>query len=150
MRIFVLGDGRPDMPTIINALRLGQIEVVAPSGALSKAASDEGRYRFAGWTFDAATRDLSDSAGQRAELTSSEFDLLLALVRRPGETVSRADLTHALRGRAWDYFDRSIDTLVARLRKKIDNPGAPSLVRSVRGVGYVFCAPVARKTGGGS
>ena len=45
-------------------------------------------------------------------------------------------------------FDRSIDTLVARLRKKIDAPGAPSLVRSVRGVGYVFCAAVTRAAEG--
>ena len=91
-----------------------------------------------------ATRDLAGPAGRRAELTSSEFDLLVAFLRRPGQALSRAELTRALRGRAWDYFDRSIDTLVARLRKKIDAPGAPSLIRSVRGVGYVFCAPVAR------
>jgi DNA-binding response OmpR family regulator len=61
--------------------------------------------------------------------------------------VSRPELTRALRGRAWNYFDRSLDTLVARLRKKIDCAGAPSLVRSVRGVGYVFCAPVVRTDG---
>ena len=49
------------------------------------------------------------------------------------------------RGRAWSYFDRSIDTLVARLRKKIDaEPGRPPLIRSVRGIGYVFCASVSR------
>jgi DNA-binding winged helix-turn-helix (wHTH) protein len=50
-----------------------------------------------------------------------------------------------LRGRQWTYFDRSIDTLVARLRKKLDDGSdRPPLIRSVRGVGYVFCAAVAR------
>jgi DNA-binding winged helix-turn-helix (wHTH) protein len=50
-----------------------------------------------------------------------------------------------LRGRQWTYFDRSIDTLVARLRKKLeDGSDRPPLIRSVRGVGYVFYAVVAR------
>jgi two-component system OmpR family response regulator len=144
MRILVLSEGHPDLATIENTLRLGQLEVVAPRGALTPAPSHAARYGFAGWTLDAATRALSGPAGQSAELTSSEFDLLIAFLRHPGQAVSRAELTRALRGRAWTYFDRSIDTLVARLRKKIDLPGAPSLVRSVRSVGYVFCAPVVR------
>jgi DNA-binding winged helix-turn-helix (wHTH) protein len=50
-----------------------------------------------------------------------------------------------LRGRQWTYFDRSIDTLVARLRKKLDDGSDRSpLIRSVRGIGYVFCAAVAK------
>jgi DNA-binding winged helix-turn-helix (wHTH) protein len=50
-----------------------------------------------------------------------------------------------LRGRQWTYFDRSIDTLVARLRKKLeDGSDRPPLIRSVRGVGYVFCAAVVK------
>jgi DNA-binding winged helix-turn-helix (wHTH) protein len=50
-----------------------------------------------------------------------------------------------LRGREWTYFDRSIDTMVARLRKKLaDGSDRPPLIRSVRGVGYVFCATVSR------
>ena len=91
-----------------------------------------------------ATRDLRDASGLSVDLTSYEFELLVAFLGRPGEAISRAELTHALKGRTWDVFDRSIDTLVARLRKKIDQVGAPSLIRSARGVGYVFCAPVAR------
>ncbi len=145
MRIFVLGDDRPDLPAIIQALRLGQIEIVTPAAPEIAPYQDQERYRFAGWTLEAKTRDLVDRSGRRSELTSSEFDLLVAFLRRPGESIPRADLMHGLKGRAWTYFDRSIDTLVARLRKKIDVPGAPSFVRSVRGVGYVFCAPV---TGG--
>ncbi len=147
MRIFVLGDERPDLATIENALRLGQIEFLDASSPQGPTRLEEDRYLFAGWTLDAATRDLSGADGRSAELTSSEFELLLALIRRPGQAISRAELVRVLRRRVWDYFDRSIDTLVARLRKKIDTRGAPSLVRSVRGVGYVFCAPVERKVG---
>ena len=147
MQIFVLDHDRPDPATIQNALRFAEIEVVAARGAPAPLEPDEACYTFAGWTLDPATRDLLHAAGRRAGLTSAEFDLLALFLRRPHLALSRAELTLALRGRAWNYFDRTLDTLVARLRKKIDTPGAPSLVRSVRGVGYVFCAAVARKAG---
>jgi two-component system, OmpR family, response regulator len=69
----------------------------------------------------------------------------MAFVRHPGQPLSRAALLGVLRGRQWTYFDRSIDTMVARLRKKLDDGSDRSpLIRSVRGVGYVFCAAVAR------
>ena len=69
----------------------------------------------------------------------------MAFLRHPGQPLSRAALLGVLRGRQWTYFDRSIDTLVARLRKKLDDGSdRPPLIRSVRGVGYVFCAAVAR------
>jgi len=102
-------------------------------------------YFFAGWTLEEIARDLLCPAGRRVDLTSSEFDLLMAFVREPGRPLSRGALLRVLRGREWTYFDRSIDTLVARLRKKLAR-GAdqPPFVRSVRGVGYIFCAVVAR------
>lgn len=139
MRILVLGSEGYDLATIESALRLGEVEILKAGDApihTSKAA----RYAFAEWTLDSATRDLLSASGRRVDLTSSEFDLLMAFVQRPGQTLSRSDLTSVLRGRDWSYFDRSIDTLVARLRKKID--AKMPLIRSVRGVGYVFCASV--------
>ncbi len=100
-------------------------------------------HLFAGWSLDDTTRDLTSPAGRRVDLTSSEFDLLMAFVRHPGQPLSRSALLGVLRGRQWTYFDRSIDTLVARLRKKLeDGSDRPPLIRSVRGVGYVFCAAV--------
>ncbi len=147
MQILVLGDDGPDLAAIKNAVRLGQFEVLAARNPPHPAPADGARYRFAGWTLNAATRDLAEEAGRRAVLTSSEFDLLVAFLHRPGQALSRDDLLRALRGRAWDYLDRSIDTLVARLRKKIDPPEGLSLLRSVRSVGYVFCAAVAREDG---
>ncbi len=103
-------------------------------------------YTFAGWSLDETTRELMTPGGRRVDLTSSEFDLLMAFVRNPGQPLSRAALLGVLRGRQWTYFDRSIDTLVARLRKKLeDGSDRPPLIRSVRGVGYVFCAAVAKR-----
>ena len=69
----------------------------------------------------------------------------MAFVRQPSEPLARGALLSGLRGREWTYFDRSIDTMVARLRKKLaDGSDRPPLIRSVRGVGYVFCAAVSR------
>lgn len=146
MRIFVLQGESGDLAAIENALRLGEIEILkAPVAPIP---ADARRYAFAGWTLDTTTRELVGAWGKRVDLTSSEFDLLLAFVRQPGQALSRGALLGALRGRAWTYFDRSIDTLVARLRKKIsDEPSQPPLIRSVRGVGYVFCASVSHARG---
>jgi DNA-binding response OmpR family regulator len=142
MRIFVVAGESRDLAAIETALRLREVEVLSAAAPIPPA-PDQRRYAFAGWTLDAATRDLANPVGRRVNLTSSEFDLLLAFVRQPGQSLSRGALLGALRGRAWNYFDRSIDTLVARLRKKIDvEPGRPPLIRSVRGIGYVFCANV--------
>ena len=69
----------------------------------------------------------------------------MAFLRQPSEPLARGALLSGLRGREWTYFDRSIDTMVARLRKKLaDGSDRPPLIRSVRGVGYVFCAAVSR------
>jgi DNA-binding response OmpR family regulator len=151
MRILILDDDNQDLAAIESALRLGEIEIREarlpdlPSRAVAadSPALAEGRYVFAGWKLDSTARTLLSPSGRQVELTSSEFDLLMAFIRQPGQAASRSVLLTALRGRAWTYFDRSIDTLVARLCKKIGaDPGRPPLIRSVRGVGYVFCAAV--------
>jgi DNA-binding response OmpR family regulator len=141
MRILILDDAREDLAAITNAIRDHEVEIrradpVEPAERL---------YVFAGWTLEETARYLVSPAARRVDLTSSEFDLLMAFLRRPGQALSRDALLGVLRGREWTYFDRSIDTLVARLRKKLaGDPDRPPLVRSVRGVGYVFCAAVSR------
>jgi len=147
MRILVLAGDRPDLATIENALRLGQIEILTAEGAPTSGANHASRWRFSGWTLDAVTRQCVGPAGQHVDLTASEYDLLTAFLRQPGRPLSRNALLRDLRGRAWTYFDRSIDTLVARLRKKIDLDPTRTLIRSVRGVGYVFCASVSGAPG---
>jgi two-component system OmpR family response regulator len=141
MQIHILEDVGPELAAIDNAVRLRRFE----TGRAQCVEPIERLYMFAGWTLDETTRDLIGPTGQRVDLTSSEFDLLMALLRHPGQPLSRAALLGVLRGRQWTYFDRSIDTLVARLRKKLDDGSdRPPLIRSVRGVGYVFCAAVAK------
>jgi len=147
MRILVLGGDSPDLAAIESAFRLGEIEILALGNAPVSGPPHPGRHCFAGWTLDAVTRELVSPQGRDVDLTSSEFDLLIAFLGQAGQTLSRSALLSALRGRAWTYFDRSIDTLVARLRKKVDVDSARPLIRSVRGVGYVFCASVSPASG---
>jgi two-component system OmpR family response regulator len=141
MQIHILEDAGQELAAVDDLIRrreaaIRRAQAIKPIDRLSV---------FAGWTLDETTRDLISPAGRRVDLTSSEFDLLMALLRQPGQPLSRGALLGVLRGRQWTYFDRSIDTLVARLRKKLaDESGRPPLIRSVRGVGYVFCAAVSR------
>jgi len=72
------------------------------------------------------------------DLTGAEFDLLLALVKHPGEIVSRDQLSLELKGRTASAFDRSIDTLVSRLRSKLTQHSAHDPIKSVRGKGYLL------------
>ena len=141
MQIHILEEIRPELAAIDSAVRRREPEIRRAQSV----EPIERLYTFAGWTLDETTRDLMSPAGHRVDLTSSEFDLLMAFLRHPGQPLSRAALLGVLRGRQWTYFDRSIDTLVARLRKKLDDGSdRPPLIRSVRGVGYVFCAAVAK------
>jgi len=80
--------------------------------------------------------------GVRQRLTQFEFDLLAALARAPGRVLSREYLLDALKGQAYEVFDRSIDVHVSRLRAKLE-PDAkdPRYIRTVRGVGYVLMRP---------
>jgi DNA-binding response OmpR family regulator len=141
MRLLVLDDASEDLAAIESAIRDHDIKIRRADAV----EPIERLYVFAGWTLEETARDLISPAGRRVDLTSSEFDLLMAFLRQPGQALSRDALLSVLRGREWTYFDRSIDTLVARLRKKLsDGADRPPLVRSVRGVGYVFCAAVSR------
>ena len=141
MRILILWDGGEDATAIESAIREREI-VIRRANTVEPV---EQSYLFAGWTLDETTRDLISPAGRRVDRTSSEFELLMVFLRQPGQTLPRTALLAALRGREWTYFDRSIDTLVARLcRKLASGPDRPPLVRSVRGVGYVFCVAVSR------
>jgi two-component system, OmpR family, response regulator len=102
------------------------------------------RFEFDGWRLDPARRALKTSEGGECELTTAEFNLLLLLVERPGRVLSRDELMDLLKGHDWTPLDRSIDGLVARLRRKIERGEVPHLVKTVRGVGYVFAAQVRR------
>lgn len=93
--------------------------------------------------FDCRKGTVTHPDGSVIELTGIEQRLFEFLARHPGRVVSRDEIAQALHGRDWSPFDRSIDGHVARLRRKVEPRGeAPVLIRSVRGVGYVFAAEV--------
>ena len=102
------------------------------------------RFEFDSWQLDPARRALKTPDGNDCELTTAEFNLLQLLVERPGRVLSRDELMDLLKGHDWTPLDRSIDGLVARLRKKIERGEVPQMVKTVRGVGYVFAAQVRR------
>jgi DNA-binding response OmpR family regulator len=78
-------------------------------------------------------------AGEPRALTAHQFDLLVALAERAGRVLSREQLLDAVRGEAFDPFDRSIDVHIGRLRVAIeDDPRQPRRIITVRGAGYVF------------
>jgi two-component system OmpR family response regulator len=115
------------------------------SPAETSAAPSGQRYEFDGWTFDIGRRTLTRDGGADQELTTSEFNLLEAFVTRPHRALSRDDIMDLLKGHDWSPLDRSIDNLVARLRKKVERDSDhPALIKTVRGVGYIFTADVKR------
>ena len=78
-------------------------------------------------------------AGQVCDLTSYQFDLLVALAERAGRVLTRDQIMEAVRGRELDAFDRSIDVHMGRIRAAIElDPKSPKRIFTVRGVGYVF------------
>ena len=105
--------------------------------------------RFAGWLLEPARRRLLSPDGAEVPLTGGEYELLQVLVERPNRVLTRDMLMDLLRGRQAGPFDRAIDVAVSRLRRKLEDDGRnPSLIKTVRGGGYVLAANVER--GGGS
>lgn len=95
--------------------------------------------RFEGLQLDVSRRRLTSESGTEIDLTAGEFDLLVIIAKQPGRVFTRDILMELTRGRSLEVFDRTIDAQIARLRKKIEHdPANPSLIKSVRGVGYVF------------
>ena len=76
------------------------------------------------------------------ELTGAEFDLLKTFLDRPGRVLSRDQLLDLTRGREGDGFDRSIDVLVSRLRRKLGEGTSPQLLKTVRNGGYQLAVKV--------
>ena len=104
--------------------------------------SDRGRCMFGGWQLDRRTRRLTDPHGAPIALTKGEYALLTAFLDAPQRPLSREHLLQATRVHE-DVFDRSIDVQILRLRRRLESdPSAPSIIRTERGVGYVFALPV--------
>jgi two-component system, OmpR family, response regulator len=101
------------------------------------------RYRFADWELNLRTRRLISPSGEIVPLTKGEFALLTAFLESPQQVLSREQLLTASRVHDNEVFDRSIDVQILRLRRKVElDPTAPQLIKTERGVGYIFSAPV--------
>jgi two-component system OmpR family response regulator len=100
-------------------------------------------FRFLGWQLDCAMRELSNPQGTRIAVTGAEFDLLQVMCERHGRVLSRNQLLDLTQGRSAGPFERSVDILVSRLRRKIEaDPHRPDIIKTVRSSGYLFTPAV--------
>jgi len=99
-------------------------------------------YRVEGFTVDPTLRRVISEAESEIELTGAEFDLLQVFLDRPGRVLSREQLLDLTRGRDGDVFDRAIDVLMSRLRRKFSDAGANQIFKTVRNGGYQLAAKV--------
>ncbi len=100
---------------------------------------------FGGWTVDLRRRQVCSPAGAEVELSGAEYDLLVSFAGHPQRVIGRERLLELSRTRLSGGSDRSIDVLISRLRRKLADPsGKETLIRTVRGVGYIFTAKVQR------
>lgn len=124
--------------------RTQQLNTHMPSGTPDTEAKHE-RLGFGQWILDLTVRELTDAQGRRVDLTFAEFNLLEAFVRSPARIWSREQLLEHSRGLDANVYDRTIDVLILRLRRKIEpNPRQPQYIRTERGLGYLFATEVRR------
>jgi len=102
----------------------------------------KGRSKFGGWQLDRRSRQLTDPEGTPVALTKGEYALLIAFLDAPQRPLSREHLLQATRVHE-DVFDRSIDVQILRLRRKLEaDSSVPRVIKTERGVGYVFALSV--------
>ncbi len=115
-----------------------------PDAAHAASGKSAKRYAFDQWTLNVEARELVRHDGVTVPLSTGEFDLLMVMVTRPQRVLTRDTLLDLARGRAATTFDRSIDTQVSRLRKKLEaDPADPKIIQTVWGGGYLFAPEVA-------
>jgi len=104
---------------------------------------DERMVKFENWMLNTARRELEAADGTAVPLSTGEFNLLQVFIRHPGHVLSRDQLLDLTQGREAAPFDRSIDTQISRLRRKIEeDPKDPKIIKTVWGGGYVFTPKV--------
>ena len=104
-------------------------------------------YQFAGFLADPASRTVTHDTAGTVDLTGAEFQLLKVLLDRPGRILSRDQLLDLTQGREGNVFDRSVDVLISRLRRKFRDAGHDDIVKTVRNGGYQFAVRVDRVDG---
>lgn len=118
------------------------------AGGETAAPAEDGHtvLRFDTWSLDLDAHELTSEDGERVALTTAEFRLLSGLAQSAKRVLNRDQLLDLVADREWAPFDRSIDVLVGKLRRKIEkDPKNPLTIKTVRGIGYMFAAPVERR-----
>jgi two-component system, OmpR family, response regulator len=115
-----------------------------PPGGGESAPRQARIYNFAGYQLDPARRRLKAPSGLIVLLTRGELSLLISLLDRAGEVLTRDQLLDTARVEDADVFDRAIDVQISRLRRKLGEGDRQDIIRTVRGVGYRLTAPVTR------
>jgi len=134
--------GKPFNPRVVVArvkAVLRRTGALATETAITKTSG----LHFNGWRLDTDRCQLFNAQHEQIELTQGEYGLLLALMQNARKVLSRERLLELTHSESLEIFDRTIDVLIMRLRRKIEvNPHQPSLIRTIRGVGYVFSADI--------
>ena len=132
----------------------GTRELIARIGAVlrrrtgqpaTEGAARRDELSFQDWALSIARRELRSPGGAIVDLTGAEFDLLSVFLDQPQRVIGRERLIELSRTRLADSSDRSIDVLVSRLRRKLSTAARAAPIQTVRGVGYIFAAEVARR-----
>lgn len=96
---------------------------------------------FKGWKINTDSYEVSDPNGNIVPFTIGEFRLLNLLASSKGKVLTREYILDKIRNRNYNIFDRSIDIMITRIRKKLgDDYHVPKFIKTVRGIGYIFLA----------
>lgn len=102
-------------------------------------------YRFSGWKLDPAGRQLCDARGRNLAISPGELELLRLFLENPRRVLSRDTILRHTRGIDYNPYNRGVDIQVSRLRKTLGDTSPPTLIKTVRGKGYIFTGQVKRQ-----
>ena len=123
----------------IRALLRRSVSKAEPAVISSAQEVVQGRRATNGWQFDPIKRDLRSPNGEHVPLTTAECDLLIELVAHEGYPQTREELCQRVFNRSWQPYDRSLDSIVVKLRRKLErNPDQPMVIKTIRSKGYLF------------
>ena len=110
-----------------------------PENAVAANVEESVDFEFDGFRLNVASRQLTGPDQIEIELTTTEFELLTGFLRRRGQVLNRDQLMNTIKGREWESYDRAVDGVVSRLRRKLDAGNRKSsYIRTVHGIGYSF------------
>ncbi|WP_284180133.1 response regulator transcription factor [Rhabdaerophilum sp. SD176] len=123
--------------------RLRSVLRRARNGSIAASTATQGKILFDGWTLDTLRRELTTPGGVLIDLSTGEYNLLVAFLEHANRVLSREMLMELAKTRTSDPFDRTIDVQISRLRRKLETSEAAGLtIKTVRGAGYLFVPKV--------